>query len=226
LHRRAFRRKGINIMTHRIRTKRVILSLALTIALVLSGLPGLIADGGPAGMGADIFSAAAEGDVALVDIATAEVSAIAPQIYTGKALKPEPVVNIGGVILEPDVDYTLSYKSNKLPGTATITIKGESSMGYTGKKVMNFNIIIEAPANLKAKTTGKDIRSITFSWKKSKNVTGYKIYYASNKDFTKQKKGKALKGDDVTSYSIEHPYYKRNYYIKMRSYRTINGEDY
>ncbi|MCR4711976.1 MAG: cell wall-binding repeat-containing protein [Clostridia bacterium] len=62
-------------------------------------------------------------------------------------LKPVPTVKlaIGGktVTLKSGTDYTVSYKNNSLPGTATITIKGKGN--YTGTLTKNFKITA-APA--------------------------------------------------------------------------------
>ncbi|MCR5303037.1 MAG: hypothetical protein K6E33_00630, partial [Lachnospiraceae bacterium] len=44
--------------------------------------------------------------------------------YTGKAVMPLPTVTFDGVELKKNADYTVSYKNNKTPGTAVVTVKG------------------------------------------------------------------------------------------------------
>ncbi len=64
--------------------------------------------------------------------------------YTGKAIEPEPVVtykasaDAEGVVLTKDADYTLSYRNNTEPGTATVVVTGIGS--YTGVVETEFTI--------------------------------------------------------------------------------------
>ena len=71
------------------------------------------------------------------------------QIYTGKALCPEPSVALGGKALKKDQDYTLSYQNNVLAGTASVTITGKGN--YTGSIVRSFTIR-QASANQTVQT--------------------------------------------------------------------------
>ena len=66
---------------------------------------------------------------------------IEPQIYTGKALTPDPVVMSGNTRLKKDVDYTVLYKNNIKLGmaTATITAKEPDSI-YKGSTEVMFRI--------------------------------------------------------------------------------------
>lgn len=171
-------------------------------------------------------TAYADGAPVATDIASAEVTAIPPKTYTGKAIKPIPAVYIAGAALVAGRDFSLAYENNKLPGTATVTLTGIPAAGCYGQKTVTFRIVIKTPALLKAKVTGKDLRQITFSWKKVAGATGYRIYYAKNAAMTKDKKTKTLEGAGTTSFSIDHPYYKRNYYVRVRAYQTIRGENY
>lgn len=70
---------------------------------------------------------------------SAQISAIADQIYTGSALTPDFTVTLSGNTLKKDTDYTVEYKDNTEPGTATVTITGMGD--YSGEKSVTFNII-------------------------------------------------------------------------------------
>lgn len=59
------------------------------------------------------------------------VDPVATQIYTGKALTPAVTVRHGKEILQPDVDYVVSYKDNIEIGTGSATITGKGSYGGT-----------------------------------------------------------------------------------------------
>ncbi|MBR3317807.1 MAG: hypothetical protein IKG21_08360 [Atopobiaceae bacterium] len=63
---------------------------------------------------------------------------MADQLYTGKAVRPEPKVTLGGKTLRKGTDYALSYKSNTNVGTATVTATGRGS--YTGSASRTFKI--------------------------------------------------------------------------------------
>ncbi|WP_317855762.1 S8 family serine peptidase [Chakrabartyella piscis] len=65
-------------------------------------------------------------------IATATVSSVATQTYTGSALEPSITVTDGTTTLVKDTDYTVAYSNNTAVGTATITISG---MGYYGETI-------------------------------------------------------------------------------------------
>ena len=68
-------------------------------------------------------------------VARAKVTGVSKKYkYTGKAIKPAVKVTLGGVTLKKGTDYTVSYKSNKKVGTATITITGKGSYKGTVKK--------------------------------------------------------------------------------------------
>ncbi|MBR2682506.1 MAG: hypothetical protein IKE22_04475, partial [Atopobiaceae bacterium] len=73
------------------------------------------------------------------DISKAKVSAISSQAYTGNAVKPKPTVKYGTATLKLGTDYTLSYKNNTKPGTATVTVTGKGA--YAGTKSVTFKIV-------------------------------------------------------------------------------------
>ena len=72
-----------------------------------------------------------------VSISDADVT-VAAATYTGKALEPAVTVTLGGRTLVAGTDYTLSYKDNVGPGTATVTVTGKGN--FTGSKSVSFAI--------------------------------------------------------------------------------------
>ena len=60
-------------------------------------------------------------------------------IYDGTEKKPEVIVKNGDIILQKDVDYTLTYSNNINSGTGTVTINGIGN--YTGEIVKEFTIL-------------------------------------------------------------------------------------
>lgn len=156
-----------------------------------------------------------------VSIATAQVTPIKDQSYSGKSKKPAVILAVAGKTLVKDVDYTLSYKNNKNPGIATVRVQGKGN--FYGTRDVQFRIIIKAPVKVKVKYNQK---KVTASWKKMSAVTGYKVYFASNSSFTKKKKVKTLKSRKKSSYGIPTPVTKKTYYVKVQAYKTIKGKTY
>ena len=60
-------------------------------------------------------------------------------VYTGKEIKPEPVVSYHGQLLSKDTDYLVSYEDNVKKGYATITIQGLGE--YAGSTQKEFQIL-------------------------------------------------------------------------------------
>lgn len=58
--------------------------------------------------------------------------------YKGKPITPAVTVTADGKTLAEGSDYTLTYRDNEKPGTATVTVEGKG--GYTGKVTLNFTI--------------------------------------------------------------------------------------
>ena len=75
--------------------------------------------------------------------------------YTGKALKPALPVKYDGKTLKNGKDYTVSYKNNKKPGLATVTVKGK--VEYYGTATATFKIAPKAVTNFKAVCTTKQV---------------------------------------------------------------------
>lgn len=108
--------------------------------------------------------------------------------YTGKAVKPAPVLKYGSQKLVKGTDYTLSYSSNTKKGTGKITIKGIGK--YADTKTVTFKITAASIAKAKVtglkatmKYTGSAVRQsvkVTLGGKTLKNGTDYKISYKNN----------------------------------------------
>ena len=72
-------------------------------------------------------------------ISKVSVDNIKTQKWTGKAVKPKPVVEYNGITLKAGTDYTLAYKNNvKAGSTATITLTGKGN--FKGTKTVTFKI--------------------------------------------------------------------------------------
>ena len=108
------------------------------------------------------------------------------QTYTGKALKPAVTVKYGGKALKKGADYTVSYKNNVKPGTATVTVTGKG--GYTGSAKVTFKILVplsKCKVTVKNQTyTGKALKpavTVKYGSKALKKGADYTVSYKNNK---------------------------------------------
>lgn len=99
-----------------------------------------------AGKGNYTGSKTATFTIACADLSGAVVTA-SDQVYTGKELKPVPVVTLSGKMLSSS-DYTVSYQDNIEMGSATITVTGKGN--YSGTATGTFSIREKTGAWVKA----------------------------------------------------------------------------
>ena len=121
-------------------------------------------------------------------ISQTTVASISARTYSGKAIRPVPVVKNGTAVLKAGTDYTCTYSSNVNVGKATVIITGKGT--YTGSRKITFSIKAKsvAPAVVLKKTsfvyTGKAIKPAIKSVKAG-NVTlkktDYSVSYKKNK---------------------------------------------
>ncbi len=147
-------------------------------------------------------------------VSTCSISKVSNKTYTGKTLKPSISVKYKGKTLKKEKDYTVSYKNNKAVGTATITIKGKGNFNGTYKRT--FKIVLKKPSITKITRTKK---TATIKWSKIKGASGYQVAYrkkGSSKWSYKTVKSASKKLTGLTS--------KKNYYVKIRAYKTVKGK--
>ena len=97
--------------------------------------------------------------ISKVDMKSVTVLPIVDQVYTGKLILPVVIVSYNDVKLEKDIDYTISYESNKNVGTGRIVITGKGK--YEGSKTVLFNIVKPSAPRLAGDTALDTMTSIT-----------------------------------------------------------------
>lgn len=107
-------------------------------------------------------------------------------------------------------------------GKATITIRVASAEEYraASKKIT----VTAAPA----KTTLGSVKNasgqkMTVSWKKGSSINGYQIQYSVNSNFKSSSKA-TVSNAKTTSKTISSLKKGKTYYVRIRTYKTINGE--
>lgn len=154
-------------------------------------------------------------------IAKAAVTLPSVKVWAGWALTPVPTVKLGTNTLKKGTDFSLAYKNNKNVGTATVTITGKGN--YTGTIRKNF-VINPKPTTISKITAGS--KKLTVTWKKqASQTTGYQIQYSSRSNF-KTQKTVIVNGTGKVSRTLTELAAKHKYYVRIRTFRTINGKKY
>ncbi|MGN1421081.1 MAG: fibronectin type III domain-containing protein [Eubacterium sp.] len=143
--------------------------------------------------------------------------------YNGKKKTTTVTVTdrLGNVI--PPSEYKVTYKSNTNPGTATVTVTF-NNVNYSGSMKSTF-LIIPKKATLSSVKSPKK-KQLKISWKKDTTVSGYQLQYSTSKKFYKSKTKTVTVSKKSTSKTISKLKSNKKYYVRIRSYKTINGKKY
>jgi fibronectin type 3 domain-containing protein len=142
--------------------------------------------------------------------------------------------------------YRASSKNGKY--TKIATISESTTLKYTDKRLTTGKMYyykVRAVASGKVKTTYSSysglrnvkpvplaptgikavagLKRVKLSWKKVSGTTGYEIYRATSKS-GKYKKVKMIAKISTISYIDKKLTAKKNYYYKVRAYKTVNGK--
>ena len=161
-----------------------------------------------------------ETDDGRVDLNGLKFSSVKDQVFTGKAIKPGVVIKDGKIRLKANEDYTLTYKSNKAVGKATIIVTGQGK--YKGTRQLTFRIV-PAAVQLKSLKAGKG--KMTVTWKKGVKVDGYEIEYSLKKNFKSSEKVSVSKGG-TTKKTINKLKSGKKYYVRVRAWKKVKGEKF
>ena len=124
-------------------------------------------------------------------------------------------------------DYYLTFSNNLNVGTATVTVTGKGN--FTGSVKKTFKIL---PKGSSIVSLTPESKAVTVKWKKqaakmSKGyITGYQIQFATDKNFTKNKKTFTVKGYSITGKKASGLLAGKTYYVRIRTYKTVSGTNY
>ena len=144
--------------------------------------------------------------------------------YNNKLQKPTIKVagSDGKVIDSSNYEMKYSNKSSKKIGEYKVTINFKGN--YEGTKTLKYKIIPKG-TSLKKLTTGK--KQFKATWKAQKTqTTGYEVQYSTNKKFKPENKKVNIKKNKTTSSTVNKLKAKKKYYVRIRTYKTVNGKKY
>ncbi|MBR5452321.1 MAG: leucine-rich repeat protein [Clostridia bacterium] len=145
--------------------------------------------------------------------------------YDGKVKTPTITVkNANGTKLKKGTDYDVTYASGrKKVGTYKVTIKMKGN--YSGQKTLTFRV---NPAKTTVSKVTPATKKLTVSiTKKTAQTTGYEVQYSTSSKFTtKTTKTKVITKNTTTKTTITKLIAKKTYYVRVRTYKTVNGKKY
>ena len=123
---------------------------------------------------------------------------------------------------------TVSYKNNKKKDigeykvTAIFTLADTKNYNPIPNKIAKMTI---APKGTKISKLTAGKKQFKATWKKQTTKTsGYELQYATNKSFTSGKKKVTIKKNKTTSTTVKKLKGKKKYYVRIRTYKTVNGK--
>jgi hypothetical protein len=122
--------------------------------------------------------------------------------------------------MKANVDYVVSYGSNKAIGKGSITITGKGK--YYGSKKVSFNII---PRKVSLKSVKIKNGSAVLKWKSAaaaQKITGYAIEYRMKNGTWKTK----LVKRNARGVTIGKLKKGKTYQFRIRAYKTVGGVKY
>lgn len=126
-----------------------------------------------------------------------------------------------GIVLSEGTDYNVTKSSGKNVGTYTVVVQGVNK--YCGTKTAIFKI---NPKPTKIKSIVRKTAGFTVAWyTQSSQVSGYQIQYSRSKSFSSPKLI-TVKGASVSSKTITKLTRGKYYYVRVRTYHTVNGKYY
>ena len=142
--------------------------------------------------------------------------------YDGKVKRPTVIAKDSkGQVIAPS-NYEVLYSGGcKNVGTYKVTIKFKGD--YSGTKTFTFKIN-PVKTTVSKLTAGKKIIKVKIA-KKTKQITGYEIQYATSKKFSNAKV-KTIKSYKTTKSNLKNLKAKKKYYVRVRTYKVVNGIRY
>ena len=128
------------------------------------------------------------------------------------------------------VSYTSSNKKvATVSSSGVVTLKGTGLAKITvkasnGSVVSKVYVAPKKTSISKAKSTAK--KTVTVTWKKDSKASGYEIQCNTSKKFKSGNKTVTVKKAKTTSAKVTKLKSGKKYYVRMRSYKTINGKKY
>ena len=143
-------------------------------------------------------------------------------VYDGTAKKPAVTVkDAAGKTIEKS-NYSVAYSNNKNVGVADVKVTFKEN--YTGSVSEVFKI---KPKGTSVSSLSAKFKGFTVKWnKQATQTTGYQIQYSTDKNFSKNNKTVTVSSNSTTSKTITDLTAKKKYYVRIRTYKLVDGTKY
>ena len=144
--------------------------------------------------------------------------------YNKKVQKPKVIIkdSKGDTIDSSNYTVTYSNKKSKKVGKYTVIIIFKGN--YTGTKKLTYKI---NPKGTKIRKITAGRKRFKVTWKKQKTqISGYEVQYSTNKKFKSRNKKVKIKKNKTTSTTVKKLKLKKKYYVRIRTYKTVNGKKF
>jgi len=122
-----------------------------------------------------------------------------------------------------------SYTVKKLKAGTTQYFRVRAYKTVSGKKIYSswkYLTSTTKPSTPSIKTPTTSKKSITAKWGKVSSCSGYQIQISQYSSFKKITASKSVFGKDKTNYKKTNLKKGTKYYIRVRAYKTLNGNKY
>lgn len=144
--------------------------------------------------------------------------------YNGKVHRPTVILKNGKGKTVSKSNYTIKYsnKNSKKVGEYTITIKFKGD--YKGTKILTYKI---KPKGVTVKKVSASKKAFKVNWyKNTTQTTGYEIQYSTNSKFKSENTTVNVKSNKTSSKTVKNLKKNKKYYVRMRTYKKVNGKKY
>ena len=172
------------------------------------------------GIGSMEGAVAANFKIQLLKISDAKITGIEDKEYTGDSITQSITVKYKDKVLKKDVDYSLSYSNNVNVGDATVTITGMN--GYSGSVTYKYHVL---PKGAALSSVNLVVKRLTIKWQPQSGIDGYWLQYGTDKTFGTYLKNLVLK-PERSEYIANVPTADTKYYVRIRTYKDVNGKRY
>lgn len=140
----------------------------------------------------------------------------------------ESVTTDGKITYKSSDSKTVKISGDKFialkPGKVVITISTEQGANYNAASDKKITITVR-PLNTGKVTSKSSAKGqIKISWKAAKSVSGYQVQYSRSATM-KNAKSATVKSN-TRSMTLRKLSLKKNYYIRIRTYKVVNGKKY
>jgi len=147
-------------------------------------------------------------------------------IFDGRFKKPSVTVKAEGRTISAS-GYSVVFRSNRNVGRATVSVRLKGN--FSGNKLAYFRI---NPKGTKITGVYSITNGIKVKWRRQalkmavKNITGYQIQLAVDPRFKNISKTATVRGYNHTYKNIVGLKPGKKYYVRIRTYMTVNGQNY